>query len=337
MTRLPAALLIAALGFLLPVSTFAEQSASQPAASSQSVLEGVGSATGRFVVPESLPGNVTAEQVDLSKIRVTLMRELPRVPAPFPEGFVAMSDVEKQKWVQEFRASPEFAEYRNKVMQWRIAMSQQEAVPVQTEENGAFKLDDLEPSVYILRAQIPHPKSDEYAIGEYADTFEVKADEPAVELGTIELRVNSVLVPGDDAPQFTAKLYDGSEIKLSDYRGKYVLLDFWATWCGPCIAEMPNLKKVYEDFGGEEFELISLSLDDTIEKPKAFHAEKPSAYTNAYLGHWNQTETTSKDYGVRGIPSIWLIGPDGKVVARDLRGQKLRDAVSKAVGEPATN
>ena len=138
---------------------------------------------------------------------------------------------------------------------------------------------------------------------------------------------------GQEAPGFEIKTTDDKTIKLADYRGKYVLLDFWATWCGPCTGETPNLKAVYEEFGTrEDFVMIGLSLDQDKEKPIAYAKEKGTQWIDGFLGDWGKDEVTKK-YGVRGIPSIWLIGPDGKVVAKDLRGEGISEAVKKALGE----
>jgi len=138
---------------------------------------------------------------------------------------------------------------------------------------------------------------------------------------------------GQEAPGFEIKTTDDKTIKLADYRGKYVLLDFWATWCGPCRGETPNLKAVYEQFGKrEDFVMVGLSLDQEKEKPIAYAKEKGTQWIDGFLGDWGKDEVTKK-YGVRGIPSIWLIGPDGKVVAKELRGEGISEAVTKALGE----
>lgn len=137
---------------------------------------------------------------------------------------------------------------------------------------------------------------------------------------------------GQEAPGFEIKTTDDKTIKLADYRGKYVLLDFWATWCGPCTGETPNLKAVYEQFGKrDDFVMIGLSLDQEKEKPIAYAKEKGTHWVDGFLGDWGKDEVTKK-YGVRGIPSIWLIGPDGKVVAKHLRGEAISEAIKKALG-----
>ena len=136
---------------------------------------------------------------------------------------------------------------------------------------------------------------------------------------------------GQEAPLFEVKTVDGKEVKLADFKGKYVLLDFWATWCGPCVGETPNLKAVFEKYGKrEDFAMIGLSLDKEIEKPKAYAKQNGCEWVDGFLGDWGKDEVTKK-YGVSGIPSIWLIGPDGKVVASGLRGGGIMQAVTSAL------
>jgi len=140
-----------------------------------------------------------------------------------------------------------------------------------------------------------------------------------------------VVKVGQDAPLFTAKTVDGKELKLVDYKGKFVLLDFWATWCGPCLGETPNLKAVFEKYGRrDDFVLIGLSLDKDPAQPAAYAKENGCEWVEGFLGDWGKDEVT-KMYGVRGIPSIWLIGPDGKVLASGLRGDGIMAAVATAL------
>ena len=117
--------------------------------------------------------------------------------------------------------------------------------------------------------------------------------------------------------------------KLSDYvgKGKYVLVDFWASWCGPCKAELPNLKAVYAKYAGKDFDMLSVAVWD---KPNA------TIETAKNLGIvWNQiinAQSIPTDlYGIQGIPHIILFGPDGTIVKRDLRGDDIEAEVAKHV------
>ena len=139
----------------------------------------------------------------------------------------------------------------------------------------------------------------------------------------------AMLGAGETAPSFEVKTLEGKTIKLSDYRGKYVLLDFWATWCSICLGETPGLKSTHDAFDKDDrFVMIGLSLDDKVELPREYVAKQGLNWIQCLLGDdWS----LPKQYGVWGIPAVFLVGPDGKVVAGRLHGDGIKAAVAEAL------
>lgn len=127
---------------------------------------------------------------------------------------------------------------------------------------------------------------------------------------------------GKEAPNFTLTTPDGKEVSLSDFRGKYVLLDFWASWCGPCRKENPNVVKAYQQFKNKNFAILAVSLDS--DKAKWEEAIKKDGLTWTHVSDLQAWQNTAaKLYAIRSIPASFLIDPNGVIVAHDLRGEAL--------------
>ena len=144
---------------------------------------------------------------------------------------------------------------------------------------------------------------------------------------SIQIRENTA--EGKMFTDFTIEDSDGKTVSLSDYvgKGKYVLVDFWASWCGPCKREIPNLKEVYAKYRSKGLEMLSVAVWD---EPQA---TKDTA--RAYGVNWKQIINAQRVptdlYGIEGIPHIILFGPDGTILKRDLRGEAIAEEIAKHI------
>ncbi|MDP6216085.1 MAG: TlpA disulfide reductase family protein [SAR324 cluster bacterium] len=117
-----------------------------------------------------------------------------------------------------------------------------------------------------------------------------------------------------EAHDFAGDLMDAKTVNLKDYRGRFVLLNFWATWCSPCLKEMPDFEKAYLQMGHDKLVVLAVGMGESIEKIKAFFYKYGFSFP---LLADNKMEIT-KLYGVRNIPVTYMIGPDGVVLGRAL-------------------
>ncbi len=122
----------------------------------------------------------------------------------------------------------------------------------------------------------------------------------------------------------------GKPFKSAALRGKYVLVDFWASWCGPCRAENPNVLKAYNAYKGKNFTVLGVSLDDKADRwKKAIEEDGMPWQQVSDLKGWKNE--VSNYYGIHGIPSNFLIDPQGNILAKDLRGVALQRKLAEVI------
>lgn len=165
------------------------------------------------------------------------------------------------------------------------------------------------------------------AYGDFADIFKKSKDQAVIEAaGRFERSAKRASLPGNPFVPFTGSDVAGKKFDSAQHKGKVVLIDFWATWCGPCVAELPNVKQAYEKYHAQGFEVIGISLDDDLGTLTRFIEENEIPWvtllhTDSQAGA--DEESVADFYGISAIPTVILIGRDGKVVSLMARGEEL--------------
>jgi peroxiredoxin len=164
-------------------------------------------------------------------------------------------------------------------------------------------------------------------------TFAVKQTDEGKKFAERLPKLKAVAL-GATAPEFAEADTSGKIVNLSSFRGKYVLIDFWASWCGPCRHENPNVVKAFNHYKGQKFTIIGVSLDQPNGKKAwlaAIHKDSLTWTQVSDLKFWDSK--TAGLYGVRGIPQNFLLDPDGKIIAKNLRGNDLEDKLKELFGK----
>ena len=124
----------------------------------------------------------------------------------------------------------------------------------------------------------------------------------------------------------------GEPFDWSSYRGKYVLVDFWATWCGPCVAEIPHLKRLYAAYHQRGFDIVGISLDRNPNALTAYLKQQEIPWVNLYEHGGGGSHPVAKQYGISAIPTMFFVDKEGKVVSLRARGTELRNLLEQYLG-----
>ena len=136
----------------------------------------------------------------------------------------------------------------------------------------------------------------------------------------------AAVAEGEVAPDFTLPTNDGKEVALSSFKGKYVLVDFWASWCKPCRMENPNVVKAYASYNAKGFEVVSISVDqDKAAWAKAIE-EDGLTWTQLIA---DEASGVAQKYAIQSIPSTFLLDKEGKIIAKNLRGSALEEKLAE--------
>ncbi|MCP4122300.1 MAG: TlpA family protein disulfide reductase [Bacteroidetes bacterium] len=147
-----------------------------------------------------------------------------------------------------------------------------------------------------------------------------------------EPKKNAGIAIGAIAPDIVQNNPNGQPVALSSLRGKYVLIDFWASWCRPCRFENPNVVRTYHKYKDKGFDIYSVSLDKNKDRWSKAIKEDNLVWSNHVSDLKAWSNEAARSYGVSSIPATFLIDPDGKVIARNLRGPALEEKLAEVMG-----
>ena len=227
----------------------------------------------------------------------------------------------RQGWSDAWRNSQEGGAYLNSLHHWFV----------KPDPDGHIRISGVEPGDYELAVSLygttegclVHPQAMRVV------PITVRAEEKLLDLGDIVIPTNAVPVVGDAAANFEVRTPDGKQVDLVSLRGRYVLIDFWATWCRPCVTHLPEVDALGKQFG-DKLAVIGANLDSDKDKAEEFLKQHPLAWHHALLGDWSSTDVP-KQYGVSSVPAYVLVDPQGRIAAIEYSLEKMAATLESSI------
>ena len=289
---------------------------------------------GRFVLPKDTLG----QKFKLDRVKLNVVEYHPEIPFPYPVGYLDWSD-EKQKAWSGTPVGKRLDEMYWEFVHARMALGMEAGITVEADWRFEYEVEWTGIYTWSYSTYVTAPKSGRLVLfqGWSSGHVKIKKGDKLIDLGAIELVVSRNQGVGNMLEDFEVPGLNGGVVRTKDYRGKFLLIDFWATWCGPCIAQTPYIKAAKAKYG-DRLGVIMISADIKINSARAYVKEKG-------LEHFGQgfvgLDGAALEKGAAvlrrvpvGYPYIYLVGPDGKILTDSgLRKKGIEEALKKHVGE----
>jgi thiol-disulfide isomerase/thioredoxin len=294
--------------------------------------------TGRPVTGQIAVVGGDAADIDWRRDVHTLTLSIPDNPENKPPDISRVTTNEERQKIWKEHAEKQKAFWQSEKGR-ALDRAQRSYVLVFT-TNGSFRADNVPGGTYDLNVSPTDPQEEYYRYQPLGTLHKVVVIPEAnggaepFDLGRLELQTRRNAKVGQLAPTFETKTLDGKNFKLADYRGKFVLLDFSATWAGPRIAELATLKSIHGTYGKDaRFVMVGLNFDNDANIAAEFVRTNDLKWLQCYVGQWSQTQVPAS-FGLQGLPVAVLIDPAGKIISKNLHGNAIRTAVRNALTDP---